>query len=76
MWNNYLSDTKWKSFEQIMFDTEILSDLSSQYWIPIEDLEAYTSQQISGLIKCGDPNCPENIEKEFMKKLKELNKKE
>ncbi len=59
-----------------MFDTELFCYLSSKYWIPIEDLEKYTSQQISDLIECGDPNCPENIEKEFMKKLKELNKKE
>lgn len=53
--NNYLSNHKWKSLDQIELDEEILIDLSYKDGIrTIDELRAFTDQQISDLIKYWD----------------------
>ncbi len=69
MWNNYLSNHKWKSIKMIELDEDILINLSCKYEIPLEDLESFTSQQISDLIETWDPEYSKMIKMKISKEL-------
>lgn len=70
--NNYLSKDEWKSFEKIMMDVEIKSDLSFKHDLTIEEISSFTDNQISDLINFWDPYYSEFEERALHRELDKI----